>query len=243
MMNWHDRYIHQASWTRELRSYLFEKVGLASVHRVLEVGCGTGAILRDLSVIAPYGVDLAPASLLECRQHVPSALLTRGDALRLPYRDKAFEIAYCHFVLLWVHDPVQALREMKRVTKSSGFVIALAEPDYSARVDRPAELVPLGAWQSAALQRQGADVDLGSHLMDLFHEAGIPLIETGALRPPESHALSKADQCSEWQVLEADLAGSVPPAEIEKMKRMDVEAWERGDRVLNVPTYFAWGQV
>ena len=282
-MNWHDRYVQQAGWTRELRSYLFEKVGLSSARRVLEVGCGTGAILHDIlpfprsatssrstpegvgvfpTLEGPdiaiqsqalfntsgrdswlYGLDLAPAELRECHQLIPSALLARGDAHKLPYRNEAFEITYCHFVLLWVRNPIQTLREMKRVTKRSGHVLALAEPDYSARVDMPAELASLGALQSAALQRQGATVDLGAHLTDLFHQAGIQVIEAGALQPYEAHAYTAADQRNEWRVLEADLAGNVPTAEIEKMKRLDAQARQRGDRILYVPTYFAWGQV
>ena len=48
-MNWHTRYLQQAAWTRDLRTYLFEKAGLADARRVLEVGCGTGAVLRGPS--------------------------------------------------------------------------------------------------------------------------------------------------------------------------------------------------
>jgi hypothetical protein len=47
----------------------------------------------------------------------------------------------------------------------------------------------------------------------------------------------------EWAVIESDLAGKIPDAEIHKMKRLDEQAWLRGERVLHVPTYFAWGQV
>jgi hypothetical protein len=52
-----------------------------------------------------------------------------------------------------------------------------------------------------------------------------------------------AERNLEWDVLEADLADWIPAEEIRRMKLMDEQAWERGDRVLYVPTYFAWGVV
>jgi len=73
-MNWHLRYIQQAAWTRDLRAYLFDKVGLTRARRVLEVGCGTGAILAELKTPASlHGLDLQPSALTECRVHAPAA--------------------------------------------------------------------------------------------------------------------------------------------------------------------------
>jgi hypothetical protein len=45
----------------------------------------------------------------------------------------------------------------------------------------------------------------------------------------------------EWAVIESDLAGLVPAQEIQKMKVLDLESWAKNVRVLQVPTYFAWG--
>jgi ubiquinone/menaquinone biosynthesis C-methylase UbiE len=44
-MNWHNRFLQQAGWTRDLRTYLFAQAGIERARRVLEVGCGTGAVL------------------------------------------------------------------------------------------------------------------------------------------------------------------------------------------------------
>ncbi len=100
----------------------------------------------------------------------------------------------------------------------------------------------LGRWQAESLQRQGADPGLGGRLALLFHQAGIPLIETGILRTDDAHPLAPGDRDLEWAVLEADLAGQVPAEEIQRLKNLDEEAWERGERVLNVPTYWAFGK-
>lgn len=242
-MNWHARYVQQARWTRNLRTYLFDKLQLDASSRLLEVGCGTGAILRDLHTSASlHGLDLDPAALAQCRIHAPAASLTRGDALKLPYASNSFDAVYCHFLLLWVRDPLQALNEMNRATRPGGHVIAFAEPDYSTRIDKPDGLAPLGRWQADALRKQGADPGFGARLAESFFRAGIEILETGTIQSVENEALLE-EWKMEWAVIEADLAGSVPGEDIRRMKLLDQAARERGERVLHVPTYFAWGRV
>jgi SAM-dependent methyltransferase len=241
-MDWHRRYLQQASWTRELRAYLFKKAGLDSAERVLEVGCGTGAILSEIpNHTSPHGLDIDEVALGQCRANTPAASLVQGDALRLPYPNQIFDIVYCHFLLLWVGDARQALFEMKRVTKRDSHVIAFAEPDYTARVDEPRELAQLGQWQAESLKRQGADPGLGARLDDLFFQAGIQLVETGTIQDAGLDP-SPQEWEIEWDVMESDLAGFIPRSDIHKMKRLDQQARARGKRVLHVPTYFAWGR-
>ena len=89
----------------------------------------------------------------------------------------AFDITFCHFLLLWVQHPLQALSEMQRVTRPGGFVLALAEPDYDHRLDTPASLTLLGRWQAESLRRQGADPGIGARLADLFRQTGLQIVE------------------------------------------------------------------
>ena len=187
---------------------------------------------------ALIGLDLDPAALDECRVHAPAVSLTRGDGHFLPYADKSFDIAYCHFLLLWVHDPLQVVREMARVAYT---VLALAEPDYSQRVDEPAGLKLLGRWQTESLRKQGANPSFGAMLAETFHEAGINLIETGPIQG-QAVVRSVEDWENEWAVMEADLEGIAPGEEIQKMKKLDESARHHGKRTLHVPTYFAWGK-
>ncbi len=241
-MDWHRRYLQQARWTRELREYLFKQTGWDEASRILEVGCGTGAILSEVPQRASlYGLDIDADALTQCQVHVPSASLARGDALQLPYLNTSFDIVYCHFLLLWVADPLQALLEMKRVAKTGAHIFAFAEPDYTARLDEPSELIPLGQWQAESLRRQGADPGLGVQLADLFFRAEIELVETGTIQGAESEPSQKKWEL-EWAVLESDLAGLLPGEDIHRMKSLDRQARARGERVLHVPTYFAWGR-
>lgn len=247
-MDWHRRYLQQAQWTRNLRTYLFKKASLDRANRVhgtaslvLEVGCGTGAILSQLPThISLHGLDIDQTALHRCRVHVPAASLVQGDALQLTYSNQVFDIVYCHFLLLWVGDPLQALREMKRVAKPGAHVIAFAEPDYTARVDEPRELIPLGQWQAESLKRQGADPGLGARLGNLFFQAGIQIVETGTIQNANDDP-SPEEWEIEWAVIESDLAGFIPDNDIHQMKQLDRRARRRGTRVLHVPTYFAWG--
>jgi SAM-dependent methyltransferase len=244
MIDWHARFVQQAGWTQALREYLFRQAGLETAQRVLEVGCGTGAVLATLPAPGPsvHGLDREAGRLAEARRHAPGARLTCGDARALPYTSGTFDLTFCHFLLLWVGDPLAVLLEMKRVTRPGGAVLALAEPDYTARVDRPAALVPLGTWQTEALRAQGADPSIGERLAELFDRAGIRLVETGTLRGRGEPPQTPAERALEWTVLEADLAGRVPTVDLQEMKSIDEEAWRSGRRLLYVPTFFASGR-
>ncbi len=243
-MDWHKRFLQQAGWTRDLRRYLFEKAGLSLAQRVLEVGCGTGAILADITGPATsFGLDLDARRLKEARQHAVETRLICGDALRLPFPSGSFDITCCHYLLLWVVDPLQALREMKRVTRTGGSVLALAEPDHSARVDEPSALALLGRLQTEALRRLGADTSLGGRLGGLFQQAGIRLVETGLILQDGNRWMDKKEWLLEWEVLEADLAGMIAPGDVQELRQLDAIAWQQGVRKLYVPTYFAHGVV
>jgi SAM-dependent methyltransferase len=243
-MNWHNRFLQQAGWTSRLRAYLLEQAGLSGARRVLEVGCGTGAVLAGMAGSASvFGVDLDLTRLAEASRHAPRACLVCADGLCLPYPTGVFDITFCHYLLLWVSDPLQVLCEMKRLTRPGGSVLALAEPDHGARLDQPPGLATLGRLQTESLRRQGADPALGRRLESLFCQAGLSLIECGTLQEDEERVLSPAEQQLEWEVAESDLAGMIPQAEIQRLKRLDQAAVRRGRRRVVVPTYFAYGVV
>ena len=242
MIDWHARFLQQAAWTRRMREYLFDRSGIARVRRVLEVGSGTGAILGELGpgAFTIDGIDHDPLRLFEAQRHVGRARFVCGDALALPYAARTFDVVFCHYLLLWVGDPLRALREMARVTRPGGYVLALAEPDYVHRIDQPPALAALGRWQTESLLRQGADPGIGSRLAGLFREAGLTIIECGPYQPPPA---DPGDDEMEWAVLEHDLAGLVPQPELDRLKSVDHQARSRGERLLHIPTYFAFGQV
>ncbi len=242
---WHQRFVQQARWTQELRHHLYLRAGLSQARRVLEVGCGTGALLTELTNLTPgavYGLDIERVYIEMAMRNSPGAFLVQGDAHVLPFSAYTFDLAVCHFLLLWVHDPLLVVREMRRVVRPGKPVLALAEPDYGGRLDYPAALSALGEAQRLALQYQGADPFIGRRLRELFHQAGLRNVETGLLGGQWSTPLSPQEQEMEWQVLQADLE-HLPQfsGDMEALKRVDTQAWQDGSRILFIPTFYAWG--
>lgn len=240
-VDWHRRFVQQASWTESVRAYLLSRLGRAD--RILEIGSGTGAVAATLRGYTKnaYGVDIAFEPLRFARRRDPDTRLACGDALRLPFPADIFDAVTCHFLLLWVPNAAQALAEMRRVARPGGAVIAFAEPDYGARIDYPPALEPLGKLQAEALRRQGAEPNMGRRISELFHAAGLTSIETGVLGGQWQGAPSPEQLDSEWETLQADLEGIIPPGELEALRRIDEQAWQRGQRVLFVPTFYAIG--
>lgn len=208
---------------------------------MLEVGCGTGAVLASVPLASNtrlFGIDIDLQSLAIAKTHVPR--LTAADAHILPYGDGLFDITFFHYVLLWLAGPLAALMEARRVTRPGGSVIAFAEPDYTQRQDAPKAMAALGRLQTEALQQRGADVSIGARLPELFTGAGLPITETGELQPASNQ---KADAL-EMEVLGADLA-NLPYSRSQGFSRLFAELKSVDPVVVktNVPTFFCWALV
>lgn len=241
-MNWHKRYSQQANWTEELRKYIFGQIKADHNARMLEIGCGTGAILETLTNPA-HGLDIQLASVKEAKIHAPAATLTCADAFSLPYANASFDVVFSHFLLLWLPNPKAALTEMMRITRADGHIIAFAEPDYTRRVDKPIALAQIGAWQRDALKAQGADTAMGAKLAELFFGMGMKIVETGSISTSTSDTFDINEWKTEWDVIESDLAGRVADDRIQKMKHVDLQAWLFGRRILHVPTHYLWARM
>lgn len=106
----------------DLEVGLIERYGEGQ--RVLEVGCGTGLLLDRVRRFASYaaGMDLSAGMLARAQER--GLPVTLGDATALPYADASFDLVYSFKVLPHVADIRAALREMARVTRPGGRVLA-----------------------------------------------------------------------------------------------------------------------
>ena len=180
-----DRYSLQTEWTRPLREYIMKKLPRGKRISILEVGSGTGALIRSIrSELAERVVFIAGA---DQDPEVNGFAAERGGAVfitakgeQLPFGDGCFDFVCCHFLLLWNSDPAAILREMRRVTVSSGICAALAEPCYAEMQAAPDPLYKLACRQREALAAQGADTGTGRELGRYFRESGFRRTEFGA---------------------------------------------------------------
>lgn len=113
------------------RLVALEQMGIQPGDRVLEVGVGTGinASLypRNCHVT---GIDLSTSMLEKARERVAregvsNVRLIEMDAARLTFPDDAFDIVYAPYLVSVVPDPVQVVREMRRVCRPGGKIIVL----------------------------------------------------------------------------------------------------------------------
>jgi ubiquinone/menaquinone biosynthesis C-methylase UbiE len=128
-----------ASHTRLTRRFL-AFTGVKAGDRVLEVGCGTGVVLRALAArVGPrgrvVGVDpsrtmlAAAARILKPRLRRRSIVLRAGDGARLPFGTDRFDATLALTVLLHVADPLAVVKEMTRVTRPGG-VVGVQDQDF-----------------------------------------------------------------------------------------------------------------
>jgi hypothetical protein len=157
----------------------------------------------------------------------------------------------CHFLLLWVADPIRVLQEMKRIARNNSSILVLAEPDYSGRLDYPDELIRLGTAQTDSLINQGANPFIGRLLGGLFRSAGIALMEMGIMGGQWHPVQYEELKDDEWKMISYDQkflpeqagSASITQIEVNNLRKIHEEALRTGERVLFVPTFYAWGKV
>lgn len=149
---------------------------------VLDVGSGPGTITADFArMVAPgqvLGLDRAPevvaaATALARAQHLSNLSFDTGDVYSLDFPDNTFDVTHAHQVLQHLSDPVEALAEMRRVTKPGGLV-AVRDADFHGMSWFP-QLPELDQWmilyQQVARHNQG-EPDAGRRLLHWAKAAG-----------------------------------------------------------------------
>lgn len=115
----------------ELESGYVERFGRD--RDVLEVGCGTGLVLRRIAGFAKTakGIDLSPGMLEKAKER--GLDVCEGSATDLPFADASFDVTCSFKVLAHVPDIEKALSEMARVTRPGGVILAELYNPWSFR--------------------------------------------------------------------------------------------------------------
>jgi SAM-dependent methyltransferase len=180
-----ERLVEQAEhWRHRL---ICDGTQLEPGSRLLEVGCGVGAVLAVLGQEFPgvrlVGVDIEPTQLDFARGHLEragvEATFLKGDALVLPFEDESFEHVWMMWLLEHIADAPAALREARRVLVSGGVITAI-EVDYSTCRAEPSTPA-MEALFRAMVQGMAASgwSDAGTRLPGWLREVGFTQVDEG----------------------------------------------------------------
>lgn len=164
---------------------------LDGVCRLAEFGCGFGKMgLVFMPLLAQgssyTGIDTSSQLISQARQVFSKTPwpheFYEGSIFQTPFQDNVFDVTFTHTVLMHVPDPEKALKEMIRVTKPGGMVIA-CEANRNAHTamlhieeTNHQETVPLELFQTlnrSIRERTGVDHNIGAKLPVLMHKAGL----------------------------------------------------------------------
>jgi SAM-dependent methyltransferase len=185
----YDRFMGR--YSRLLSGQMADLAGVRPGQRVLDVGCGPGALTAELvtrlGASAVAAVDPSEQFVEAARVRNPGVVVERASAGHLPYADGEFDAVVAQLVVHFMPDPVAGLVEMKRVTRPDGVVAACVW-------DHAGGQGPLAAfWQAA--HELDPDVEDESqlpgaregHLGELATAAGLRDIEESSVSSRVEH--------------------------------------------------------
>jgi ubiquinone/menaquinone biosynthesis C-methylase UbiE len=189
----YDRWIGR--YSTHLAAALIEFAGIEPEMRVLDVGCGPGALSAALvgrvGVSNVYAVDPSEPFVEACRQRLPGVNAIVAGAESLPFPDGEFDAALAQLVVNFMSDPEAGVREMTRATRAGGTVAACVW-DYGGQMtllrafwDAAREVEPVrgAAGDEAAVMKWSGEGDLA----ELWRRAGLNDVRFGALQAGASY--------------------------------------------------------
>jgi SAM-dependent methyltransferase len=174
-----------------LSAQLADLAGVSEGQRVLDIGCGPGALTaelvarvgaQDVSAVDPSGPFVEAA-----RGRYPGVDVRQAAAEELPFDDSAFDAAIAQLVVHFMADPILGLAEMRRVTRPGGVVAACVWDHAGAHG-------PLGIfWRAAQEIDPGVhdESDMAGaregHLAELFEAVGLRDVTSTLLTVRRDH--------------------------------------------------------
>jgi SAM-dependent methyltransferase len=113
--------------------------------KILDLGCGPGTITTGFAQLVPQGsvtgIDLTADVISQAEEHLsaqdpkPTNVTFKiANVLEgLPFPDGEFDVVFTSQVLVHIHDPVAALKEMRRVVKAGTGMVCAREGDWPFR--------------------------------------------------------------------------------------------------------------
>ncbi|MER5893504.1 methyltransferase domain-containing protein [Streptomyces sp. NPDC001876] len=198
----HESVLRSHRWRTAANSAAYLIAELRPGQAVLDVGCGPGTITADLAALVAPGRVTAVDTSRDILDRAAATATERGldniefataDVHALDFPDDSFDVVHAHQVLQHVGDPVQALREMRRVCRPGG-VVAARDSDYAAMTWYP-EVPGMEQWQELygrVARANGGEPDAGRRLLSWARQAGFsditPTAAAWCFATPENRA-------------------------------------------------------
>jgi SAM-dependent methyltransferase len=180
----YDRFMGR--YSRLLSPQFADLAGIAAGQRVLDVGCGPGALTAELAArVGPAAVSAVEPSepfVAAARARNPGVDVQQASAEDLSFPDDTFDATLAQLVVHFMSDPAQGVAEMRRVTRTGG-VVAACVWDHAGGTG---PLSPL--WDAA--QKLDPGVTTESHLVGSTEGDLARLFEAAGLRETEETALT-----------------------------------------------------
>lgn len=179
---------------QEVRREFLSNVPFPEGARVLEVGCGTGALTRTLAswpgVAQVVGIDPAPSLVARARElsgEFGNVLYREGDGRSLPFDGKSFDAAVFDSTLCHIPGPEDALSEAFRVLRPGG-LLAIFDGDYITSTVALSDHDPLQACVDILMRNVVNDRYIVRRMPSLVRHTGFEVQLAG------SHGLIESDR-------------------------------------------------
>jgi SAM-dependent methyltransferase len=180
----YERLIEQAEIFGPLTERMLRRAGIGAGMHVLDIGCGAGDVSFLVSALvgpegSVTGVDVDGEAIVVAEQRraaqaIANVSFRQADARHLD-PGRLFDAAVGRFVLMFMHDPTQALRSFAERVRPGG-IIAFCEQAASVTATSAAQqpaLAALLALFTSAFRRSGARPDIGAELYSRMRDAGL----------------------------------------------------------------------
>ena len=175
-------------WSERLAPLFLDFAGVRDGGRILDVGCGTGAladaVARRAGRSSVVGIDPSQPSVDYARKRFPDSRFSFdcGEGMALPYPDASFDQSFSLLVFMFIPQPEKAASEMRRVTRPGGTVSACV-------------------WDGGG----------GMEMARIFWEEAVKLDPAAATQPERSLHCNRAGELTKvWRAAELEDVVEVP---------------------------------
>ena len=253
------RLIQQAQYWKKL---ILQDINYRAGESLLEMGCGAGAVLSILGRAFPNlklaGIDLEDKQIEYAKNYLGSLNLGNpdlrvGDAANLPWQDNSFDRLYAMWFLEHLPDPLQVLKEARRVLKPGG-TITLTETDYRTILVTPesAEYRYLIDSLCELLLQAKGNPYIGQSLATLLTQAGFERVDDRPFPVHHAFSLNRQELQGFIEYVDSWLAPTVEQAATklgkDPQKLQTGLEWfrsisDRPDGAVSVTIYRAWATI